>query len=217
MSKPDAAQQWQELKENYNQMSEDELCHVAEDAFDLVPIAREALQAVISERGLKIQLADAAVTEEPPEPDGVVETADEPYDKLVSVCRLRSPADAERAKAILDYNFIASCLGPDDIVDLADFKGSLDGGVDLKVFANDHRRASQALDQDAPDLADPELPEDEDEREYAVTCPKCQSEEVVFEGADPQPQNGDSGGKLNWTCAECSHQWKDDGIAHPVE
>jgi hypothetical protein len=43
--------------DNYRHMTEDELCRVADDAFDLVPIAREALQAVASERGLKIQLA----------------------------------------------------------------------------------------------------------------------------------------------------------------
>lgn len=215
MSKPDAAQQWQELKENYSQMSEDELCSVAEDAFDLVPIAREALQAVISEKGCKIALAQAPGPAEPAELLAPIEAADDADDRLVSVCCLRSRADAERAKAILAYNFIASCLGPDDVVDLDDFKGSFDGGVDLKVFANDSGRATRALLEIALDLADPDLPEDE--REYAVTCPKCQSEGVVFEGRDPQPETSNATQKLNWTCAECGHKWKDDGIAQPVK
>ena len=44
-------QLWQ-LKENYARMTEGELGALAEDAYDLTTIAREALQAVISERGI---------------------------------------------------------------------------------------------------------------------------------------------------------------------
>lgn len=59
MKNLDQQEQWHQLTDTYRHMTEEELGRVAEDAFDLVPTAREALQAVISERGLKIQLAAA--------------------------------------------------------------------------------------------------------------------------------------------------------------
>ncbi|HEV8490826.1 MAG TPA: hypothetical protein VGR76_01095 [Candidatus Angelobacter sp.] len=49
-------QQWQQLKERYAQMGEDELATLAQDAGDLTEVAQEALKAVIAERGLDIQL-----------------------------------------------------------------------------------------------------------------------------------------------------------------
>src|SRR6476661_1586149 len=45
-----AEQQWQQLKERYAQMTEDELAALAQSASDLTEVAREALQAVIAER-----------------------------------------------------------------------------------------------------------------------------------------------------------------------
>ena len=205
----DVQQHWRELREAYAQMNEDELGRVAADAFDLTPIAREALQAVISERGLKIQLAASPA---PAEPSEIADSSD---DELVCVRTLDSEAEAKEAKAILDANFIASCLGPENIVDLEDFKGSFEGGVDLKVFANDSRRASSVLSSYAPQEETAEELEAES-KEYAVTCPKCRSEEVVFEGEVPNSDHQPAPAEFNWSCADCGHHWKDDGIAHVV-
>src|SRR5882724_2903135 len=122
MESLDQQEQWHQLTDTYRHMSGDELCRVADDAFDLVPIAREALQAVISERGLKIQLAAAP----PPPPlessdyqDDTEGTEDleDPAHRLVCVRTVRSESEAKQLKALLDVNFIASCLGPEDIVD----------------------------------------------------------------------------------------------------
>jgi rubrerythrin len=49
-------QQFRQLKENYEHMTEGELYDLAEKAYDLTEIAREALQAVIRERGLDLRL-----------------------------------------------------------------------------------------------------------------------------------------------------------------
>src|SRR5215471_11508362 len=160
METADVEQQRRELRETYRGMTEEELRRVAEDAFDLIPIARETLQSVIAEKGLNIQLAEAP----PPEdPKGVGDSKDEL--DLAIICQLKSEADARRAKGILDAKFIASCLGPDNIADLENFKGSFAGGVDLKVFYVDVYRAGRALHQYAPDLMkrDDDVPEDEDE------------------------------------------------------
>ncbi len=216
MATADLEQQWPELKETYSLMTEEELRRVADDSFDLMPIAKEALQAVIAEKGFKILLMEAPAPQEPQaiEP----ETGESPEDDLVSICELKSEADAKKAKAILDASFIASCLGPENIVDLENFKGSFAGGVDLKVFSDFARRASQALDQFAPELMkwDDDVPEDEDELDYAVTCPKCQSQDIIFDEADPPPDNSRFAAMLHWTCAECGHQWKDKGFSHIV-
>lgn len=61
MENLDPAQEWQQLQETYGLMTEDELCTVAQDAYDLTPTAREALQAIIRERGLKIELKAEAL------------------------------------------------------------------------------------------------------------------------------------------------------------
>jgi hypothetical protein len=70
MKNLDQQEQWHQLTNTYRQMTEEELCQVAADAFDLVPIAREALQAVISEKGLKVQPALAPPAPQPTASDG---------------------------------------------------------------------------------------------------------------------------------------------------
>jgi hypothetical protein len=177
-------QQVRQLKENYQQMTEGELCAVAENAYDLTEIAREALQAVISERSLGIQLAAAPVPDELSDEAGSRD--DERDDELVCVRTLHSESEAKEAKAVLDGNFIASCLGPENIVDLEDFKGRFEGGVGLKVFAGDAGRASKALSFYAPQEEEGAENLEEEAKKYAITCPKCNSEEIIFERQVPQ-------------------------------
>jgi len=68
-------QQWQQLKERYAQMAEDELAALAEDGGDLTDVAQEALKAVIAERGLDIRLKmepPAQLRGHPPEDEELV-------------------------------------------------------------------------------------------------------------------------------------------------
>jgi DNA-directed RNA polymerase subunit M/transcription elongation factor TFIIS len=204
-------------------MTEDELCRVADDAFDLVPLAREALQAVISERRLNIQLAPAP----PPAPGHsdyqeateVAEDTEDPEDpedpahRLVCVRKVRSESEAEQLKDLLDANFIASCMGPENIVDLKDFKATFDGGVEFKVHAFNSRRAFDVLALYAPNEEEEEPDED---AEYAVLCPKCHSREVTFDNAVSEAAATSAGTKYNWTCDACGHEWTDEGIAQKL-
>ncbi|MGB9122816.1 MAG: hypothetical protein WCE73_19525 [Candidatus Angelobacter sp.] len=213
MKSLDQQEQWHQLTDTYRHMTEEELGRVAEDAFDLVPTAREALQAVISERGLKIQLATAP----PPAPE-LPEYKDDTEDsahELVCVRTVRNESEAKQLKALLDANFIASCLGPENIVDLEDFKGSFDGGVELKVHAFNSRRAFDVLRLLAPEEEDPDAePDDdtEDDKEYAVLCPKCHSQEVFLRDDVPEADATAAGMKFKWQCDGCGHQWEDEGI-----
>lgn len=212
MKSLDQNEQWQQLTDTYHHMTEEELCGVAADAFDLVPIAREALQSVIAERGLKIQLAEAPP---PPVPElsRYEEDADDPY-RLVSVRTVRSESEARQLKALLDANFIGSCLGPENIVDLEDFKAGFDGGVDLKVHAQNGPRASDVLALYAPEKEEEEDP-DED-AEYAVMCPKCHSQEIFLRDDGPVADGAPADVKFKWQCDACGHQWEDEGISEKL-
>jgi len=225
MESLDQQEQWQQLMDTYRHMSEVELCRVGDDAFDLVPIAREALQAVISERGLKIQLAvappppsevsgyrDSSEDTESPEDFEDFEDLEDPAHRLVCVRKVQSESEAKQLKALLDANFIASCLGPENIVDLEDFKASFDDGVELKVHALNSHRALDALALYAPQ----EEEKDPDENEYAVLCPKCRSQEVTLSDAAPDVAVTSAETKYNWVCDACGHEWADEGIAQKL-
>jgi hypothetical protein len=175
MKNLDQQEQWHQLTDTYRRMTEEELCQVAADAFDLVPIAREALQAVISEKGLKVQPALAPPAPQPTasDGDGFIDDpgdSEDPDYKLVCVCTVQSESEAKQLKALFDANFIASCLGPENIVNLEHFKGSFDGGVELKVHALNSRRASNVLNLYAPEQGEEDPDED---KEYAVLCPSA--------------------------------------------
>jgi DNA-directed RNA polymerase subunit M/transcription elongation factor TFIIS len=192
---------------------------VADDAFDLVPVAREALQAVISERGLKIQPALAPPQPQPPESsndNGLIddpEDSEDPDYKLVCVRTVQSESEAKQLKALLDANFIASCLGPENIVDAEDFKGSFDNGVELKVHSLNSHRASDALALYAPEEEEKDPDED---AEYAVVCPKCHSQEVTLRDTAPETAATSVETKYDWTCDDCGHEWTDDGVARKL-
>src|SRR5258708_27880225 len=97
-------------KEHYAGMTEGEIGALAAEAYNLTEISREALAAVIAEKGFKIQLSEAPP---PEEPRGVGDSEDEL--DLMSIYHLNSDADARRAKGIPDAKSIAPSLSPDDI------------------------------------------------------------------------------------------------------
>jgi len=176
-------QQWQQLKERYAQMTEDELAVIAEKAYDLTEIACEALQAVLSEKGIAVRLKL-----EPPLPSRSPR-AKPPEDEDVVVFRWEmNIEEAGRTMKTLAAAGIPSFLS-------------------LEVRADDLKRAHAALDR-----ADEEE-EPEDEKDYAILCPKCSSAKVVLKGratAPPPPP------RFQWSCDACGHQWADEGIEQEV-
>ncbi|HEY2391444.1 MAG TPA: hypothetical protein VGK22_09735 [Candidatus Angelobacter sp.] len=205
----DQEEQFRERRKHYSRMTEGELNRVAADIADLTPIAEEALKAEFAARGLKMEPPDP-----PPLPHELVVPASiDPEDDLVPVRTLHSESEAQEAKAILDGNFIASCLGPENIVDLENFHGSYEGGVEIKVFSSDSGQAREALASYAPQKEEEDPDED---AEYAVRCPKCHSQEVVFEGQDITAGATAAEAKLNWTCDDCGYKWQDEGVAEKL-
>jgi hypothetical protein len=211
MESPDQEKQFRHLKETYRQMTEEELCAMAEDAFDLTALARETLRAEIAERGLNIEL-----TTTPPPP--AVHALE---DDLIGVIVVWNMAQARRVKDRLDASSIPSYLGPDNLMDLNDFKLSFDDGVDLKVSMGNQQRAASVLANRWP----------EDDIDCTILCPKCHSPEIVFQGREIEAADGLEAAedleeeeeestlldaKFNWSCDACGYQWKDDGIEQSV-
>jgi DNA-directed RNA polymerase subunit M/transcription elongation factor TFIIS len=214
MSDIDPEQQWRDLRSNYSRMTEGELMAVIADLDELTPVAVEAVKAELAGRGLDLATVAKSQAEEPEL------VSDEPpdidADDLVTLVRLWDESEARRIKGILDAASIPSYLGPENVFDLAELIENFAAGVDLKVSVKvrDHaqatlREAGSEEEEIAEDLA-------EEDKKYAVVCPKCRSEEVVFEGEDSPEDNPTSALRFNWNCADCGHEWKDDGIAHVV-
>jgi hypothetical protein len=213
----ETAQQWQQQKENYEHMSEDELCAIAQEAYDLTDVAREALQAVITERGFTVRL-----NLKPPPVRGSAESPEDD-EGLVNLGMRGWPANAEQARLTMGALLAAgipSFLGPDNVMHLEEFRGKFNGAVSLKVREVDRNRALIALAR-AADAGwwDDEKEEDgdpEEKKEYAILCPKCRSPQVVLEGPDADLEESPPRDKLPWRCDACGHQWVDKGIVQEV-
>lgn len=198
-------QQFRHLKENYEHMVEGELYALAEAGYDLTDIAREALQAVITERGFTIRLKlepPAPLQAEPPEND----------EGLMNFKWLGNAENAWRVMGALTAAGIPSYLGPDNVMHLEEFRGKFDGLVSLKIRDVDRDRAIAVWRVAAVALYNDEEEKAEEEKEYAILCPKCRSAKVVMEGRDTDMAEPSPRARFQWSCDACGHQWMDDGI-----
>lgn len=207
MGDSDIQQEWQQLRETYSLMSEDEICAVAGDAYDLTPIARQVLETVIRERGFK-----AEVRSEPPVPPDPEAEEDSELETLSFV---QSREEAERTKSTLNAVFVPLFFGPDNVMEFEDFKGSFADGVEMKIRSVDRQRARFALAR-AEDADGNNVPDPEDDKEYAILCPRCRSENVILEASQRGKTNMPADSIFKWRCDACGHEWTDDGVAKPL-
>ena len=109
---------------------------------------------------------------------------------------------------------------------LEEFRGKFNGLVSLKVREVDWDRASIALTKAADagwwdkaswwDNGKEEEGSDE-EKDYAILCPKCRSPKVVLAGRDTEVlAESPPRDKFQWSCDACGHQWVDEGIVQEV-
>jgi hypothetical protein len=131
-------QQLRQLKENYTRMTEGELAAIAERAYDLTEIAREALQAVLAERGFTVRLKL-----EPPAPLRAAPPEDD--EGLINFQWPDNADHAWRWMKCLTAAGIPSFLGPDKVMHLEEFQGKFDAPVSLKIRYVDRIRALDAV------------------------------------------------------------------------
>jgi DNA-directed RNA polymerase subunit M/transcription elongation factor TFIIS len=202
-------QEAQRLQERYAQMSDGELEAVADDGYQLTDPAQQILRAEIRQRGLGIRLRERAETVATPG-DALAGDFDPSDLDLVRVHSVWDRAEAIRTKRILNESGIPCYLGPDNLEDENTFNLNFSQGVDLKVRYVDNQRALGAIRYafDSDPQSEPEII-----REASIRCPKCNSEEVVFQSRDSGSGAGpDAAAKFNWNCDACGHRWSDDGV-----
>jgi hypothetical protein len=224
----DPEQERQRLAEFYSHQLDGELEAVAEQAYELTDLARQALRAEMSRRGLSAALIEvppavpvpAALPGDPPkdEPPERVEASTQDGElelrKMLTIRQFRDLPEALLAKGSLESAGIEAVLTDDNIVRLDWFWSNLMGGVKLKVSPEDVGAANEILDQPIPEGFDVA-----GIGEYQQPhCPSCQSLDVNFQEVTPAAFVS---AYLNvpipfhrraWRCHDCDAEWEDDGV-----
>ncbi len=201
-------EQSRRLQERYASFTDDELLALAEDAGDLTEVARQALQSEIATRGLQVPLSETRVgTAASAVQSSPNSKPDEDSVDLVSVWRAW---DRDELRQVMDALLVArvtAVFGPDYLSEADAFAGSFDHGVDVSVSEWDRQRASSVLAAKMPQ------PNDDSDTSHLPRCPKCHSEDIVFQGLDDKnAPEGFATSKFNLSCDSCGYQWKDDGV-----
>ena len=143
MAMTDPEQERQRLVEFYSSKPDVELEQVTEEADGLTDIAREALRAELTKRGLYIgQLDDRALDEESAE-----------FRNLVVIRTFWNLLEAELAKGLLDSAGVEAFLFDDNMVRLDWFNANALGGVKLRVDASNVEAANRILNESVSDAA----------------------------------------------------------------
>jgi rubrerythrin len=179
-------QQFRQLKEKYEHMTEGELYALAERAYNLTEIAREALQAVITEKGVDLRL------------------------KLDPLAPLR-PEDEDLVifRRETNINETVWTMKALDAVGISYF-------LCLEVRAADVKRAHAALERAIGEEFEEEDDDPEEKKQYAILCPKCRSAKVVLKGRTATLEASPREVKYQWSCDACGHQWMDNGWIQEV-
>lgn len=190
----------------YSAMSDEELGQVAASGDELSDAAREALQAEVAKRGLKIEIA-------PPHGEDVFE-----LNETVTLRQFRDLPEALLAKGSLESTGIQAYLVDDNMIRLDWFYSNLLGGIKLKVCAQDAEAAREILSQPIPEILDVEGVGTFEQPK----CPRCQSLEVswnelnegfsytaAFVGV-PIPVH-----RKGWICHSCGNNWEEQGGTEP--
>lgn len=208
MGQIDEQKERHRLAELYASLEEGELEEIVRGADSLTPVAREALRAELSSRGMEAPLVkqrgmEAAVSE--------VKVPGAP----VMIGRYRDSMEAMIAKSMLDSAGIESFLADENLVNLHWLYSNLIGGMKLMVREEDAETARKLLEEKTPEKFDVD-----GVGEYVQPrCPKCGSMDVGFDEVDKQSAHlamalvgvpmirTHKGG----TCHACGHEWDYDG------
>jgi len=187
--------------QRYRSMSDGELLKLALEPWALSDPAWEALEDECARRDLDL-----------PEPEAPPQISALEKRNLVMLRRFRDIPEALLAKGKLEAMGLDCVLADDNMVRMDWFLSNLLGGVKLLVEAEDFTRASDLLNEPAPE----ELFVEGVGRYVQQRCPKCDSMDVAFAELNkgvsytsawlglPIPLARD-----DWQCHTCGHHWED--------
>jgi hypothetical protein len=227
MAMIDPEQEGRRLAEFYSGQMDGELEKVAEQAYELTELAREALKAELCRRGLQTKLIETApvvfkkqvpvMPGDPPPPappappsapDGELELR-----KMVAIRQFRDLPEALLAKGSLESAGIDAVLTDDNVVRMDWLWSNLMGGVKLLVGVEDAAEADEVLAQPIPEHFDVS-----GVGEYAQPrCPKCYSLDVTFQELEPAAYLSMTVSvplpfhRRAWRCRSCGAEWEEDG------
>ncbi|HUM05355.1 MAG TPA: hypothetical protein VLT90_07830 [Terriglobales bacterium] len=188
----------------YAAMSDGELEKAAAAGYELSEVAREALEAEISRRGLDVKLA--------PDPGlDVYELND-----AVTLRQFRDLPEALLAKASLNSAGIEAYLVDDNMVRLDWFWSNLLGGIKLKVRPEDEQAATEILSQPIPERLEIEGIGEYDQ----PRCPRCQSLDVSYRELNKLVSYGSAYLGIPipvhtkaWSCHACRNEWEEESVS----
>jgi hypothetical protein len=224
MGQIDEQKERQRLAELYRSLEEGELEEIVRGADSLTPVAREALRAELSSRGMEAPLVkqkirwplgrgvEASLVKQT---DVEFSTSESETGAPVVISRFRDPMEAMVAKSMLDSAGIESFLADENVVNLSWLYSNLIGGMKLMVREEDAETARKLLEGKIPETFDVD-----GVGEYIQPrCPKCGSMDVGFDEVDkgrahlamalagiPLAATHKGG-----TCHACGHEWDYDG------
>ena len=147
------------------------------------------------------------------EPDSSEEDQYAEDRKLVELCSVWSVRDALQVQNILDVAGIPFFMGPEKATGVDKVTSNFANGVSVQIMQIGIPWAGQAMQHYEPE--DDRTPKyNEVLKELPVRCPKCHSDQVVFEGGSSTliVTANDPSQKFTWTCDACGYHWEDDGI-----
>lgn len=200
------------LSEHYRQLTDDELIAIAQDTSDLTEMAQQAVASEISQR--KLTIPTEQPSSPPPPPDTQEEETEDPYAEdrqIVPIATVWSLPDALKLQALLDDAEIPFFMGEEKATRAEQVTSNFRSGVPVGVMQVGVPWAQQTLQHYEPE-DEPVTPDEQPDENMAVHCPKCHSEDVVFEHLVSNPGTGDGGAKFAWTCASCGNRWEDEGV-----
>jgi len=237
-----AGQEFLRISEHYRQMSDDELLVLIPQSSELTPFAQEALANEIRSRGLKAEVNDEKAgtssqikslpaffehgspklrdsadydssNADSLQPDSSGEDEYDEDRKLVELCTVWSVRDALQVQSILDEAGIPFFMGPEKATGVDKVTSNFSNGVSVQIMQVGMPWARQAMQRYEPE-DDPAPKENPELDEVVVRCPKCHSDEVVFEGRTSELANvrDESSQKFEWACDSCGNHWEDDGV-----
>jgi len=204
MTKPDSNSERERLGKHYAAMTREELQELAENAWSLTDVAREALKSELSRRGLALELRES-----PP--------ANPPMPGVVTLRQFRDLPDALLAKSVLDSAGIDSFLQDENTIRLDWLWSNALGGIKLLVREADAADAASLLEQKPGDAFETSSGEYKQPR-----CPVCGSTDVSFgvKGRSlsyatvavgvPLPVS-----RRGWRCTSCGHEWNGSSGSDP--
>jgi rubredoxin len=186
----------------YAGMSDAELQSLADAAWSLTEIGKEALRAELGRRGLAFNLATVAAPKSQPS-------------DLITLRKFRDLPEALLAKGFLESAGVDSFLADETTIRMDWLWSDLLGGVKLWVNPDDAETANQILNQEIPERFDVE-----GNKEFEQPrCPQCQSVNISFEDMNKPVTYAATFvlslplqfSRRRWKCQSCGYTW------HPTE